>query len=71
MDLNEYALEFLLRERLDDLRRQAARRALARRRPPRASLRRQAGLALIAIGRGLAGLPAPATPAVGEVAPRG
>jgi hypothetical protein len=59
MDLNEYALEHLVRERLADMRRQAARRSLSLRPRPRPSLRRQAGLLLIALGHGLAGSCAP------------
>ena len=59
MDFNEYALEYLVRERLADMRRQAERRSLPLRRRPRPSLRRQAGLMLIALGQPLAGSCAP------------
>jgi hypothetical protein len=68
MDDNDYALEHLVRERLADLRRQAERHSLALRRRPRLSVRRQAGLALIALGRLLAG---PGAPAMSEEATRG
>ena len=54
MDYNEHALQFLVRERLADMRRQAARRALVPRRARR-PLRARLGLALIALGRVLAG----------------
>lgn len=59
MDDNEYTLQLMVHERLADMRRQAERRALLpRRQGP--SLRAQVGLALIALGRVLAGPWAPA-----------
>ena len=66
MDVNDYALELLVRDRLAEARRDAARRAL---RPPSRwprSVRARIGHALIALGRALAGEPdgvvAPARP---------
>jgi hypothetical protein len=62
MDVNQYALEVLVRERLDDARAAAMRRALASRRVRR-GLRLRLGAALIEAGRWLAGeadVPAPA-----------
>jgi hypothetical protein len=53
MDLSDYALEILVRDRLAAARAEAAQRALARRRR-RPSLRARAGHALIALGHALA-----------------
>ena len=50
MDFNEYALEQLVRDRLEALRAAAARQSLAPPRPPRASLRERVGRALIRVG---------------------
>jgi hypothetical protein len=68
MELNEYALEFLVRERLADMHRQAELRALRPRGRSSPSLRQQVGLALIALGRALAG---PWAPAVSREPTRG
>jgi hypothetical protein len=54
MDLSDYALEILVRDRLAAARAEAAQRALARRRRRRPSLRARAGHALIALGHALA-----------------
>ena len=65
MDVNEYTLEMLVRERLAEARATRARQGLrARARSPRQGLRARVGVALIALGERLAGGPAP------RVAPR-
>ena len=59
MEVNEYVLEILVREKLDDARAMTARRALvARSRPPRVPFRARVGRALIALGERLVGAPA-------------
>ena len=56
MEINEYALEMLVREKLEDARAATARRALVTgSRPPRAALRARVGAALIALGERLGG----------------
>jgi hypothetical protein len=66
MDLNEYTLEMLVREKLTEARLLTARRALIERaRPPRPSLRARLGAGLIALGVRLAtGAAARVTPGV-------
>jgi hypothetical protein len=60
MDINEYVLEGLVRDKLQDARATTARRArLVSARPPRPALRSRLGLLLIAMGQRLAGAPAP------------
>jgi len=60
MDGNEYLLEMLVRERLDEARAAGAWRALgARARPSRPPFRVRVGAALIALGERLAGTPTP------------
>ena len=60
MEANEYMLEILVREKLDDARALTARRALvAGSRPPRVPFRARVGGALIALGERLGGAPAP------------
>jgi hypothetical protein len=60
MDMNEYALEMLVRETLREARATTARQALVvGSRPPRPTLRARVGIALIALGERLAGAPAP------------
>ena len=60
MDINEYVLEQLVREKLQDARSATARRTLVvESRPPRVALRAQIGAALIALGERLAGTPVP------------
>jgi hypothetical protein len=60
MDLNEYVLEMLVREKLRDARATSARQALVvGRRPPRPTVRARVGIALVALGERLAGAPAP------------
>jgi hypothetical protein len=62
MEVNEYMLEILVREKLDEARAMTARRALVRgSRPPRAPLRARVGAALIAFGERVAG------PAAGDM----
>jgi hypothetical protein len=59
MELNEYLLEILVRERLADARAATARRSLVvRSRRPRSSLRTRVGAVLIALGERLTGAPA-------------
>jgi hypothetical protein len=55
MDINTYALEMMVRDRLERLRQEAAAYALATRahRPPRAPLGASLGLLLIGLGRWL------------------
>ena len=61
MDGNEYLLEMLVREKLDEARAARACHILATRvRPPRAPFRARLGAALIALGERLAGTPASA-----------
>ena len=68
MEVNEYTLEILVREKLDDARAAAARRALVvGSRPPRVPLRARVGAALIALGERLGGATAPRA---GTPAPR-
>jgi len=56
MEVNEYMLEILVREKLDEARAMTARRALVRdSRPARASLRSRVGAALIALGERVGG----------------
>jgi len=56
MEVNEYVLEMLVREKLDAARAITARRALVMRsRPARAPLRERVGAALIALGERLGG----------------
>ena len=58
MDINEYVLEWLVLEKLQDARAATARRALVLgSRPPRVALRGRVGAALIALGERLAGTP--------------
>lgn len=58
MDIHEYFLEHLVRERLHDARSAMARRALVlESRPPRRTLRARLGAALIALGERVAGPP--------------
>ena len=60
MEANEYLLEILVREKLDDARAMTARRALvAGSRAPRVPFRARVGGALIALGERLGGAPAP------------
>jgi hypothetical protein len=60
MEINEYALESLVQQRLSAARALTARRSLVlRARPPRVALRSRVGAALIALGEHLAGTPAP------------
>ena len=62
MDIDVFALEVLVRQRLAELREEARRDALAREATgPRPSLRAALGLALMRAGRALAGprVPAP------------
>jgi hypothetical protein len=60
MEMNEYVLEALVREKLDGARAMTARRALvAACHPPRAPLRARVGTALIALGERLTGAAAP------------
>ena len=60
MDVNEYALEMLARQRLDEARACAARRALVcRLRARRPSLRERFGAALIALGERVVGASPP------------
>ena len=60
MDINEYVLEKLVLEKLQDARTASVRRALViGSRPPRVALRARVGAALIALGERLAGTPAP------------
>ncbi len=62
MEANEYTLEILVREKLDEARAMTARRALVRdSRPPRAPLRARVGAALIALGERVGG------PAAGDM----
>ena len=68
MEVNEYTLEILVREKLDDARAMTARRALVMgARPPRAALRARVGAALIALGERLGG---PTAPQAGTPAPQ-
>lgn len=63
MDIHEYVLEHLVRERLHDARSLSARHALIlESRPPRVTLRARLGAALIALGERLAGTPVPLRP---------
>ena len=60
MDINEYVLEALVREKLQDARSATARRALVvESRSPRVAFRARVGAALIALGERLAGTPHP------------
>jgi hypothetical protein len=54
VDINQYEMEFLVRERLDNVRAAAMRRALGSR-GPRRGLRLRLGAALIQAGRWLTG----------------
>lgn len=66
MDINEYAIEALVRQRLHDARVHAARHALVSRiRPPRATLRARLGAAVIALGQRIVGASSPARVARG------
>jgi hypothetical protein len=56
MDFSVHILEALVRDRLDDLRRQARVRALPRRPAGRRRARLRLGAACIALGRTVAGL---------------
>lgn len=68
MEGNEYLLEILVREKLDEARAMTARRALVRdARPARAPLRARVGAALIALGECVGGTVAPR---IGATAPR-
>ena len=68
MEVNEYMLEILVREKLDEARAMTARRALVRdARHPRAPLRARVGAALIALGERLSG---GTTAPAGSAAPR-
>ena len=59
MEANEYLLEILVREKLDDARAMTARRALVvGSRPPRVPFRARVGAALIALGERVGGTPA-------------
>lgn len=63
MDIHEYFLEHLVRERLHDARSTTARRALVLdSRPPRTPLRARLGAALVVLGERLAGAPVPLRP---------
>ena len=56
MDVNEYTLEVLVREKLDEARALTARRALVMAsRPARVPLRARVGAALIALGERVGG----------------
>ena len=56
MEANEYLLEILVREKLDEARAMTARRALVSdSRPARAPLRARVGAALIALGERVGG----------------
>ena len=56
MEANEYLLEILVREKLDEARAMTARRALVMdSRPARAPLRARVGAALIALGERVGG----------------
>ena len=75
VDANEYLLEILVREKLDEARAMTARRALVRdSRPARAPLRARVGAALIALGERVGGTVAPragaAAPRASATAPR-
>ena len=60
MEANEYMLEILVREKLDDARALTALHALvAGSRPPRVPVRARVGGALIALGERLGGAPVP------------
>jgi hypothetical protein len=66
MEVNEYVLEVLVREKLDEARAMAARRVLVRdSRPARAPLRARVGAALIVLGERLGGAVAPRPGATG------
>ena len=65
MELNEYVLEMLVRDRLREARAECTRRAL-RPRPPRPALRARLGVALIRLGERLAGPAAPRLPSPRE-----
>ena len=68
MDVNEYTLEVLVREKLDEARAMTARRALVMdSRPARAPLRARVGAALIALGERVGG---PAAVRAGAPTPR-
>ena len=68
MEANEYLLEVLVREKLDEARAMTARRALVMAsRPVRAPLRARVGTALIALGERVGG---PAATQAGVPAPR-
>ena len=68
MEANEYLLEILVREKLDEARAMTARRVLVRdSRPARAPLRARVGAALIALGERVGGTVAPR---IGATVPR-
>ena len=68
MEAQEYALEIMVREKLDEARAATARRALVvGARPPRVPLRARVGAALITLGERLRGTTAPRA---GTPAPR-
>ena len=68
MEVNEYTLEILVREKLAEARAMTARRALVMgARPPRLPLRARVGAALIALGERLGG---PTAPRAGTPAPQ-
>jgi len=69
MEVNDYTLEILVREKLADLRAMTARRALvAGARSPRAPFRVRLGAALIALGERMGGTPAPRASRAGSSA---
>jgi hypothetical protein len=72
MEMNEYTLEKLVQEKLNEARAATARRALVPgSRSPRGALRARLGAALIALGEWLSGTPGPQRPRVTQSASRG